>query len=140
MIDFVRRHWIPVCATIALWGCVWLLLSLAMAHNDGHFIYTYDDAYIHLAMARNLAEHGIWGVTQYGFTSSASSLIWPPLLAAGGLLSGSWELVPLALNLILATLLIWVVTSWYAATSPVRSSWRSCCCSCSSSCRCRRWC
>jgi hypothetical protein len=109
MIDFLRRHWIAVGATFIFWIWVALLLRLTIAHDQGHWVYTYDDTYIHLAIARNLAEHGIWGVTQHGFTSSASSLLWPLLLAAGGLLTGFWEQIPLALNLILSTVLIWLV-------------------------------
>ena len=41
-----------------------------------------------MAVARNLAEHGVWGVTRYEFTSSTSSLAWPLLLAAADLVVG----------------------------------------------------
>ena len=68
-------------ATAILWGAVAAILYLSLGQNDGKFIYAFDDAYIHLAIARNLGQHGVWGVTQYGFTSSVWSLLWPLLLS-----------------------------------------------------------
>jgi hypothetical protein len=65
-------------------------------------VYALDDAYIHMAVGRNLAEHGVWGVTRYGFTSSTSSLAWPLLLAASDLVVGVREATPLVLNLVFA--------------------------------------
>ena len=32
-------------------------------------------------IAKNVAEHGVWGVTPYSFSPSSSSLLWPALLA-----------------------------------------------------------
>jgi hypothetical protein len=107
MISFFKRHWPAIVITLTLWAAIGVLLRLEMVQNDGHIIYAYDDAYIHLAIAKNLAEHGVWGITRYGFTSSASSLVWPLLLAAGDRLFGTIEFVPLVLNLLFATALVW---------------------------------
>jgi hypothetical protein len=76
---------------------------------NGRFIYALDDAYIHLAMARSLAAAGVWGVTPDAFTASASSLVWPILLAAGYYLPGSFEFMPLAANVVSGLLLLWVM-------------------------------
>ncbi|MEC5172461.1 hypothetical protein [Chryseobacterium nepalense] len=46
---------------------------LSVSKTDGHYIYLIDDAYIHLAMAKNFALHEVWGVTKYKFSSTSSS-------------------------------------------------------------------
>lgn len=46
---------------------------ISMSKTDGHYIYLIDDAYIHLAMAKNFALHDVWGVTRYQFSSTSSS-------------------------------------------------------------------
>ena len=79
-----------------------LLLRAALAHTGGRLVYALDDAYIHMALGRSLAQHGVWGVTPYGFTSSTSSLAWPLLLAAADLVVGVRDATPLVLSLLAA--------------------------------------
>jgi hypothetical protein len=89
-------------ALLVLLAAVALLLRAALAHTGGRLVYALDDAYIHMAVARSLADHGVWGVTRYAFTSSTSSLAWPLLLAAADLVVGVRESTPLVLNLVFA--------------------------------------
>jgi len=79
-----------------------LLLRAALAHTHGTLVYALDDAYIHMAVARSLAEHGVWGVTRYAFTACTSSLVWPLLLAAVDVVLGVRDATPLVLNLLAA--------------------------------------
>lgn len=65
---------------------------------DHHFIYALDDTYIGMAMARNLALHGVWGVSPFGFTSSDSSLLFPLLMAAAYRMAGVNLYAPLAIS------------------------------------------
>lgn len=102
-------HWPLIVALALLWIAVWKMLGACTARCEGNLIYALDDAYIHMAIAKNLAFHGVWGVTQYAFTSSASSLIWPLLVALAFKLFGQSESVPLILNMICATGLLCVV-------------------------------
>jgi hypothetical protein len=50
-----------------------------------------------MAMAKNAALHGVWGITRYEFTSSTSSPLWTGALAAGDALFGVRDLTPLML-------------------------------------------
>src|SRR6185312_8866054 len=72
------------------------ILSLIACH--GHFVYAVDDAYIALAMAKNLALHGVWGVTRYGFSGSSSSILFPLLTAAIFRVIGVSVYVPLLIS------------------------------------------
>jgi len=92
--DFVRRHAVLL-AAYAVWAAAALaFFLLILRETGGHFIYNLDDAYIHLAIAKHIARNGIWGVTQYAFSSSSSSILWPLLLAAAFRVFGDREILP----------------------------------------------
>lgn len=80
-----------------------LLAAWCLAHDArleaGTFSYAMDDTYIHMAMARSLAEQGIWGVRDT-FASASSSPIWVGLLAGVYWVAGTNETAPLMLNAI----------------------------------------
>ncbi len=86
-----------------------ILIFLSYHLCEKHLIYALDDAYIHMAVAKNFALHGVWGVTKYGFTSTSSSLIWTLLISFTYFLFGVNELSPLILNLISGILLIYTI-------------------------------
>lgn len=72
----------PACwGLIALAFCS-LVILLGMIGAEGHWIYPLDDAYIHLALARNLASTGVWGIQPGEFAFCSSSPLWTLLLAA----------------------------------------------------------
>lgn len=106
---WVRRWWPVIAAIIITWAVLgWFIVRIAQT-NDGHFIYFLDDAYIHMAIAKNIALHGVWGVTPYEFTSASSSLLWTLLLSGVFFVFGVSEHVPLALNILLVATLLFVV-------------------------------
>ena len=72
-------------------------------------LYPIDDPYIHLAMARHFAEHGVWGVSLAGFSASSSSPGWTLLLAGAFFAVGVHEWLPLALNGAAGMTLIWLM-------------------------------
>lgn len=74
--------------------------------NSGEFTYGRDDPYIHMAMARNLIEHNIWGISANKATSSSSSPLWTLILSSGYGIFGNNDKIPLLLNLIFSLLLI----------------------------------
>jgi hypothetical protein len=70
------RLW-PLLVSLAAFLCsLAAALRVALRSTDGRLIYAVDDTYIHMAVARTLASHSIWGCTPFHFSSSSSSLLW----------------------------------------------------------------
>jgi len=112
----LRRHWPLIISMSFLWIIVAILLNASLSNNQGHLVYALDDPYIHMAIAKNFAQHGVWGVTKYYFSSSSSSLLYPLILSLIFFLFGISEVVPLLLNIVFATAtvcLIYVLLSRY---------------------------
>lgn len=84
---------------------IWILLN-SLKRTHGELIYALDDCYIHMAVAKNFSQHGVWGVTPYQFSSSASSLLWPLILSGTYALCGPRVVVPLAVNIICALTIV----------------------------------
>jgi hypothetical protein len=81
----------------------YLILSAAcvaslLVRTNGRFIYPLDDTYISMALAKNLAQHGIMGLTRYEFCASSSCPLWVLLIAAAYCLTGVTWWVPLVLG------------------------------------------
>lgn len=85
----------------------WLTLSI-LGRCQGHFSYPMDDTYIHMAMARSLSQHGVWGLTRYGFSSSSSSPLFTLLLAAVYLVTGPSQIAPFVINVVCGLALLWL--------------------------------
>ncbi len=110
------QHWPLYASLLILSLLLWLALAISFSQNQGHLVYALDDAYIHMAMARNFSHYGVWGVTRYGFTSSSSSILWTLLLSLTYYLFGAIQIGPLLWNLLFAVLVLWVayaILSWY---------------------------
>jgi len=76
-----------------------LLLWLVLRATGGTFLYSLDDPYIHLALARSIL-HGTYGLNPGEVSAPASSVVWPLLLVPFAALSERlFALVPLAINL-----------------------------------------
>ncbi len=85
-----------------------LLIIPILWLNEGHFSYSLDDPYIHLALAENLA-HGHYGIDPAEPSSPSSSILWPVLLAPFARF-GFFEIVPLiigVLSIVGALLVLW---------------------------------
>jgi len=85
-----------------------VLLVRGLSLTEGQLTYALDDSYVHMAMAKNFSQHGVWGITRHEFSSSSSSPLWTLLLAGLFIVTGPVDVVPLVLNLICAVLVVFV--------------------------------
>ena len=108
MSTLIRKHWPLFIAMGLYWAAVIVLVIISVNKNQGHLVYPLDDTYIHMAIAKNVVLHHIWGVTRYEFTSSTSSPLWTALLAVTYLIFGVNEVSPLVLTFVFGTLVILV--------------------------------
>lgn len=101
------KSWWPLFASALFYG---ILLGIELvriySRTHGKQIYLLDDTYIHLSMARNLLLHGTYGVSATEPSMSASSILWPLLLAGVGKVVGLTLLLPLVLNIVFALALL----------------------------------
>jgi hypothetical protein len=102
----MNKHW-PLIAALGIFIVVSIIImAISFGLNRGQLVYALDDAYIHMAIAKNVAMHGVWGVTAYEFSSSSSSLLWTGLLSGVYALVGPNEISPLLINIFLAMAVI----------------------------------
>ena len=95
-----HRWAVPAAAVGVYLSITGLLLIVALRHTHGIFVYAQDDPYIHLAIARTLAEHGVWGIRGDEFASASSSPLWTVLMALSwkaGIRTAWW---PFAVNVL----------------------------------------
>lgn len=66
-------------ASLAFFAAVALVTLRA---TGGVYVYPLDDAYIHLAIAKTLGAHGVYGIGPEQVATAASSIMWPLMLRA----------------------------------------------------------
>ncbi len=86
-----------------------VLLFLSLVISGGHFTYTLDDPYIHLALARHIWI-GTYGINLGEFSAPSSSILWPFLLTPFSLLGSYYEMVPLLFNALCVVLTGFVIS------------------------------
>ncbi len=95
-------------AIIAAWLIMCCVVSLLIIkENNGKFIYSLDDPYIHMAVSEQLINGG-YGINSSEISSPSSSIIWPFILAPFAK-SKPFEFAPLVLNVIFLSLAICIV-------------------------------
>ena len=101
------RYVVPFSTAALVFAAMLLLLLRHGLHADGGvFVYPLDDAYIHLAVSRNLTLHGVWGISPQRFSGASSSPAWTLLLATVIRFAGVHVTTPLVLNALAALLLL----------------------------------
>jgi hypothetical protein len=95
------RMWLPFFVSTAFYAillCVALVRINAITH--GSQIYLLDDTYIHLAIAKNILLHRVYGISATEPAMASSSILWPALLVLTAKLFGLKLILPLMLNII----------------------------------------
>ncbi|TAH27658.1 MAG: hypothetical protein EAZ07_00225 [Cytophagales bacterium] len=97
--------------TFNLFSVTLILLFQVLVYYSHHHQFTYplDDTYIHLAIAKNISEHGVWGLTPYEFSSASSSILYTLLLSFIIHFFGNHFLIPLVINFLFFILLIFSI-------------------------------
>lgn len=117
-----RRLAVASAASYALLTAAVTILALRM--DDGHLVYTLDDPYIHLAMARNWLRSGILGISPGVFAPATSSPLWTALVTAFAYPLGVREWLPFALNVLACSLLLPLF--WWGSVG-IHEAEASCC-------------
>lgn len=105
-----------VSASVFFGICI-IYFFIMISKTDGYFTYLLDDAYIHLALAKNFALHDVWGMTRYVFSSSSSSPIFTYLISILMQVFGNSELIPIYINLFCMVGVIYFLTKYYSRFS-----------------------
>lgn len=88
-------------------------MCYSIVESLGKLTYPLDDTYIHMAISKNLAEYGTWGINPHEFSSASSSPLFTLLLALYFFLFGVNELAPLIINIIISLFLIYFVWDFF---------------------------
>ena len=120
VLTILRRYRLAAIPIAVLLVAELILLQKSARTADGAPVYPLDDTYIHLAIAKNLTDHGSWSLTGTGFEGASSAPLWTLLVALTYRLGFSREWMPFALNVFLGCLVI--VAIFYAAA---RRRWPS---------------
>ncbi|MHA4811878.1 hypothetical protein ACX0G9_27530 [Flavitalea flava] len=106
------KSWVVWVAFVAFLTPVIIIEAKVLSDTKGTFSYPVDDTFIHLAIAKNLAFHGSWGIRPGEFTSASSSLTFPIILAAALRIFGDHSILPFLINIVAAILLLLVMHNW----------------------------
>ena len=120
---WLSSWWPWIVAALVAVGVLAYTYARVQVLNWGMFTYGLDDAYIHLQVARNLVEHGTWGINPGEFVGVTSSLLWPLLLAVFRLITGNYLYGPLVLSMAATVGLLAVANAWMARYS-INATWR----------------
>jgi len=104
----IRENWELLGSLAIFWFIMIVMLMYSIIYlNEGHLVYSLDDAYIHMAIAKNFSRKGTWGITDDKFSSTSSSILYTLLLSLI-FLFGPNEVAPLVINLVFSSLIIWI--------------------------------
>lgn len=96
--------------TLPLLAALPAVVLAAQVHFTCGLVYSLDDPYIHLALARQIL-HGHYGINPGEFAAPASSILWPFLLAPFAFTRLS-EFLPLVINLAALAVAVWWLARW----------------------------
>lgn len=102
----MKKIYILLLCIFVYFATIIILVVSGIRSNSGTFVYPLDDTYIHMALARNFADNGVWGVTGNTHSFCSSSPLWTLLLSSVYFVIGSNIWLPLVLNIAFGVLFI----------------------------------
>ena len=72
---------LPLMLALAVLFLGLLFVATRISAIKDHVTYPLDDTYIHMAIARNVAQSGTWGINAGEFAPASSSPLWTVILA-----------------------------------------------------------
>lgn len=69
--------------------------------TNGRLIYILDDAYIHMAIAKNTVSYSVFGITPFETSSSSSSPLWTLILILIFTITGINDYIPFVMNILI---------------------------------------
>lgn len=119
----LRSRLIPPCvSSLVLFVHAGLMYKAALRHTAGAISYPVDDTFIHLALAKQIALSGVYGVTPHEFAAASSSIGWPLVLALSIKIAGAKAWLPLLLNAAFAVALLSAVNVAVRRLAPETST------------------
>ena len=109
--NILLRSWPLPAALIILLAATTVLGVAMVGASGGHLVYPLDDTYIQMAIAKNLAAHGTWGVTRFEFSGAGSSPLWPLLIAVLDRVTGLGARLPLIVNVLAGVTVVAVASA-----------------------------
>lgn len=107
------QGWLVILIAVAATFLPLICIEYKLLQYTGNvFMYPLDDTFIHIELARNLADHQTWGINPGEFGSASSSILYTLILAISFKLSSNHIIIPFIINCIAALLLIVSVQRW----------------------------
>ena len=106
----INSIWLLLMGIVVLFLPVFWIVKKVLGYTGGLFIYPYDDTFIHLQIADSVLK-GNWGMTENGFASASSSILYTLILAAGRVITNT-PLLPLIVNCIAGVLIVLALHTW----------------------------
>ena len=106
----LNRPYLSLALALLVFLALVAVLEFQVLHfTHGAFIYPLDDTFIHMAVAKNLAFQGNWGIAGHEFESASSSVLYTILLATLFKIFGAKVIIPFAINLVTGCILLVVI-------------------------------
>lgn len=112
MKSFIRNNISFLAAVSILLFCVTSIEIVVLTNTHWTIAYPLDDTFIHMALAKNIAFHGNWGINGTEFGSASSSPLYSVILSVFFKLFGTHTSIPLILNIVAAVFLLYALDKW----------------------------
>jgi hypothetical protein len=112
MKTFFSSRKVSIVTLVLLALPVTIIECAVLRRTGGAWMYPLDDTFIHMALAKNLAFHGVWGISPHEFASASSSVLYTIILAGLFRIFSVKVIIPFLVNCLTGLILLAVVQRW----------------------------